>query len=128
MKTIDPDSPNEVGKDAGGVVRELGDTDSMGHFIGWIDTDGSCWESVRERDCALTAGRFREAMSDWNRTGGLLGEKPEARKFAERVCVSPDSVEEAVRDAESWFDPDDSFARIVMAAQAAKAAQTAANN
>jgi hypothetical protein len=67
-------------------------------------------------------------MSQWNRSGGLLGVKPEARLIAESVCLDPDSIEEAIRDAESWFDPEDSFAAYVMAKQAQRAAITAANN
>jgi hypothetical protein len=44
------------------------------------------------------------------------------------VCLNPDSIEEAARDAESWFDPEDSFAAYVMTKQAQQAAITAANN
>ena len=128
MNLIDPESPKQQGTDIEGKRRELGDTDSMGHFIGWIDESGDCWESCRERDCTITAGCFRDQMSQWNRSGGLLGMKPDARLIAESMCLNPDSIEEAIREAESWFDPEDSFAAYVMARQAQQAAAAAVNN
>lgn len=83
---IDPGSPRENGVDVDGVPRELGDTDSMGTFVGYIDEGGCCWESHRERDEAITAGRFIEAWHRWNKTGGIVGPEPDPDEFAERLA------------------------------------------
>lgn len=107
MNIIDPDSPRKTGTDVDGKPRELGEIDSMGSFIGYIDEDGDCWESLHERDLALTAGRAHDAYIEWNRSGGVLGEEPNIREIAERVCQNPDHIEEAIRFAEQQNDPND---------------------
>jgi hypothetical protein len=109
MPTLDPDSPNEQGRRCIGCGQrhELGSYDCDGIFVGYIDEEGLSWESCRERDCSITAGRYHDAFWRWNRSGGALGSEPDVREIAERVCREPDSIEEAIRDAERQFDPSD---------------------
>jgi hypothetical protein len=130
---IDPNSPKTTGLDAGGrnsgrTTRSLGDTDSMGHFVGYIDEEGGCWESCRERDLTLTCGRYRDAWYEWNRSGGVLGNKPDARKIAESVCRETASIDEAVREAEGEFDPTSPFSLLTMGVIALKKFENSALN
>lgn len=43
----------------------VGETDSMGYRVGWIDEQGDCWVSEYERDLAITAGRYIDAKREW---------------------------------------------------------------
>lgn len=90
------------GKDIDGIPRRLGDRDSMGHVIGFIDHDENCWETVAERDGALTAGRYQDAMIAWEREG-KKGPEPRATLIAREVCLDRANVAAAVREArEGW--------------------------
>lgn len=111
MATLDPDSPRELSNRCidCNARHELGTYDCAGIFVGYIDEEGLAWESCRERDCSITAGRYHDAFVLWNRTGGVLGTEPSARAIAEVICREPDSIEEAVRDAERQFDSSDPF-------------------
>lgn len=71
MNRIDPTSPRTSGIDINGNVARLGEFDSNGVFIGYIDSKGNCWESRRERDEAIGASRAMEAFVEWNRFGGF---------------------------------------------------------
>ncbi len=71
MNRIDPTSPHESGIDINGNVARLGEFDSDGVFVGYIDSKGNCWESRRERDEAIGAARAMEAFIEWNRFGGF---------------------------------------------------------
>lgn len=92
---IDPDSPRDRGRDSGGRPRELGDRDSDGYLVGWIEPGGSCWESRRECEVARAAGRYSDAWARWNRAGGALGREPDPAEFVKRWC-SPDTEAEAL--------------------------------
>lgn len=81
MDYIDPRSPRESGWDLYGNQVELGDTDSDGHFVGYIDDQGVSWESKCERDCAIVAGQFFDAWVQWNNCGGVLGVEPQPSDF-----------------------------------------------
>lgn len=56
-----------AGIDINGDVLRVGETDSMGYRVGWIDEDGDCWVSERERDLAVTAGRYIDERREWKR-------------------------------------------------------------
>jgi hypothetical protein len=79
MATLDPDSPRQHGRDTHGVPRELGDIDSDGYLVGWIAPDGSCWQSPREHEIAIAAGRYLDAWLRRNRAGGTLASSPTPR-------------------------------------------------
>jgi hypothetical protein len=68
---IDPTSPRESGIDTSGKPVRLGDLDSDGMFVGYIDAGGTVWESREERDEAIFSGRAMEAFVRWNHCGGL---------------------------------------------------------
>lgn len=103
-----------------GQTHELGGFDCDGYFIGYID-DGTCWESVRERDVSITTGRFEEAWNRWNCCGGVLGAEPSPEDFARIYCREIDSIEEAIRECQNRIDPDDILNREVSARIAARA-------
>lgn len=102
------------GKDVDGIARRLGDRDSMGHIVGFIDDDGNCWETVAERDGAITAGRYQDAMLDSERTGRP---EPDLRSIAIETCLDAESIPHAMEEAEQgwafilryrdWFRRDD---------------------
>ena len=56
-----PKSPLAETIELGRTVR-LWDYDSAGYQIGYIDEEGCCWESCRERDLAITEGRVRDGV------------------------------------------------------------------
>lgn len=78
--------------------HELGDEDCQGYPIGYIDPEGLGWQSLKERDVALASSEYEEAYCNWARCGGIIPE-PDAYAIANRVCLDPDNIEEAVQDA-----------------------------
>lgn len=86
-----------AGVDVNGKPVRLGEFDSLGHIVGYIDESGSCWESLRERDCSVTAGRFEEAMTLFRR--GETTVRPDPVEFAREHCMDPAHREEAAREA-----------------------------
>ncbi len=76
MNRIDPNSPRQAGLDSNGQPVKLGERDSEGYFVGWIDENGLAWESRRFRDEAVGCGRLLDAFIAWNSTGGL-GKRPD---------------------------------------------------
>jgi hypothetical protein len=96
-----------TGYDIDGNPVSLGDTDSSGREVGYIDLAGTAWESLEERDIATTCGRYLEAWNRWNRTGGLLGKQPDPREIALRECYDLDNVEVAAEEAARETDPED---------------------
>lgn len=87
-----------AGVDCNGQPARLGEFDSQGHIVGYIDEDsGACWESLRERDCAVTAGRYEEAMVRFRR--GELKEPPDPDAFAREHCKDPANHERAAHEA-----------------------------
>lgn len=90
------------GVDVDGVSRKLGERDSMGHIVGFIDDDYNCWETIAERDGALTAGRYQDAMQEWENSG-KKDLRPNPLQIAKEVCLDPDNVPAAVYEAkECW--------------------------
>lgn len=88
-----------AGVDMDGEPVRLGERDSMGHVIGYIDEDtGSCWESLQERDCSVTAGRYDEALVAW-RKAGSRGAQPDPEEFARQLCKDPANWERAAKEA-----------------------------
>lgn len=70
----------KAGLDTNGEVKRLGETDSLGYQVGWIDEDGCCWESVRERDIAIATGRWLDARKEWQ--AGVRSRFPSRLLFA----------------------------------------------
>jgi hypothetical protein len=52
-----------AGVDASGQPVRLGERDSAGHIVGYIDEQGLAWESLTERIVALHGGRLAEALA-----------------------------------------------------------------
>lgn len=104
MSYIDPDSFFDRGTDSHGVIVELGGTDTDGHFVGFIDSTGHAWQSRREHDTAITAGRFRDAWIKYNRTGGIIGTAPDPEQFAieyahpENLIAATNAAREVLED------------------------------
>lgn len=98
MPCIDPDSPREWGLDTSGVPRELGDIDSDGYFVGYIDEEGTTWQDRKERDVAVGSGRCNDAFCAWNRTGGFLGTEPDYMGIIRAHGVLPQHEDEAYRE------------------------------
>lgn len=109
-----PKSPLSETVEFGRTLR-LWDYDSAGYQIGYIDEDGCCWESCRERDLAITEGRFRDAVIQ----DGSGLKLPNALEIAKRECRDPDNIEDAAKAAESlmgnkpWDIGQDLIARLL---------------
>jgi len=78
--------PRKDGVDSRGEPVRLGETDSSGYLVGWIDQQGLAWESRAEAQIAACSGAFLEAFRAWNRAGGVLGTRPDPAEFAARYC------------------------------------------
>jgi hypothetical protein len=52
-----------AGVDASGQRVRLGERDSAGHIVGYIDQQGLAWESLRERIVAVQGSRLAEALT-----------------------------------------------------------------
>ena len=52
-----------AGIDSGGEPARLGERDSSGHLVGYIDADGLAWQSLTERIVAVEGQRLAEAMA-----------------------------------------------------------------
>lgn len=62
-----------TGTDSHGNPVALGGIDSDGELVGYIDGDGNCWTSRRERQVALNSGRI---IDHYHRTGLVLPPEP----------------------------------------------------
>jgi hypothetical protein len=51
----------EVGHDVNNEPVRIGDIDSMGFKVGYIDEEGLAWQSRLERDCALGSSALHDA-------------------------------------------------------------------
>lgn len=101
---IDPQSPKSIGHDSAGFPIRLGEIDSDGRFVGYIDEEGLAWESRLERDSAVTVGRFGDDYWRWLKTGAVSPE-PHALDYLDEV--HPDNVEavlQRIRDMLSGKD------------------------
>lgn len=107
-----PPSPLKKAVDMEGNVVRLGDVDCMGYKVGYIDEDGTCWESCREHDLSVTAGRFHDLWIEWNRSGGIIGPE-DAYRIAREQCHDPDNIKDAAKGALEIADPDDPFNRVI---------------
>ena len=52
-----------AGVDASGQPVRLGERDSTGHVVGYIDEQGLAWESLTERIVAVKGNRLAEALA-----------------------------------------------------------------
>jgi hypothetical protein len=52
-----------AGVDSSGEPARLGERDSSGHLVGYIDADGLAWQSLGERIVAVEGQRLAEAMA-----------------------------------------------------------------
>ena len=52
-----------AGVDSSGEPVRLGERDSGGHIVGYIDEQGLAWESLRERILAISGARLAEALA-----------------------------------------------------------------
>jgi hypothetical protein len=52
-----------AGVDSSGEPTRLGERDSSGHLVGYIDADGRTWESLTERIVAVQGQQLAEAMA-----------------------------------------------------------------
>jgi hypothetical protein len=70
-----------AGVDSSGEPVRLGERDSGGHIVGYIDEQGLAWESLRERIVAVSGTRLAEALAlpyDDERRDELMDEILEA--------------------------------------------------
>lgn len=92
-----------AGVDANGNPVRLGERDSMGHVVGYIEEDGTPWESLRERDYAVTAGEYRRALLAWM-SGDERFRQPRAEDVARATCIDPQHCEGAAQEAEEQVE------------------------
>ena len=52
-----------TGVDGSGQRARLGERDSAGHIVGYIDEHGLAWETLRERIVAVQGNRLAEALT-----------------------------------------------------------------
>ena len=81
-----------AGLDLNGEPVRLGERDSDGYLVGYVDEAGQAWESLRERLVATAAGKLAEALAlPDGRRGELIGAA---------ISELPDELlEEAMREA-----------------------------
>jgi hypothetical protein len=115
---IDPRSPCKSGHDSHGNPVKLGDRDTGGYFVGYIDTDGLAWENLRERDCAIASGRFYDACIEWDRNG-QKGMPPSKYAIARKHCLDPASIPAAVKAMNYTLGSVDPLTKLVAAVDAA---------
>lgn len=89
-----PQTPLTEGRDSHGSPVRLGDLDSDGVPVGYIDPSGLAWASRLEAECSILAGRLQDAHDDVQRAGHL----PDVRKIVEET-TSPDHRAEALLEA-----------------------------
>ena len=97
------------GQDTHGSPVTLGEIDTDGIKVGFIDQQGLAWESVEERDLALTAGRYQDAIIAWRSSGKPWAEIddkgkvslhcPSATQIAAETCLSKANRSKAARAA-----------------------------
>lgn len=93
-----------AGIDADGNPVRLGERDSMGHVIGYIEEDGTPWESLRERDYAVTAGEYRRALLAWMSGDDERFRRPRAEDVARATCIDPQHCDGAAQEAEEQVE------------------------
>jgi hypothetical protein len=54
---------HSAGVDARGQPVRLGERDSAGHIVGYVDEQGLAWESLTERIVAVHGNRLAEALA-----------------------------------------------------------------
>lgn len=86
------------GIDPEGAIVRLGERDSSGHIVGYIDEGGHPWESILERDAAVCYGRYDEAFMDWRR--GLKRFRPSVWQYAIKnaQCRKPSHLRKVVAE------------------------------
>jgi len=112
MSCIEPNSPQESTRCYCGRIHRLGETDCCDEFVGYIE-DNCTYRDLRERDIAQTLGKYTEAFRLWNLTGGLLGQPPMPRAFAERHCHDPLHEDEAAEMCVEVTDPNDPLNQLI---------------
>jgi len=85
-----------AGVDVNGNPVKLGEFDSMGHIVGYIDDEGNCYESIRERDCCVSAGRFHDQVVAFRR--GEREDMPDPTAVAKANCMEEANVPHAVSE------------------------------
>lgn len=94
------------GYDSHGKPVTIGDRDTDNVLVGFIDEDGLAWESAYERDLAVTAGRYSDAMIAWKRDhypefvrkgddGKVTILYPNPWAIAKAVCLDAQNVDAA---------------------------------
>jgi hypothetical protein len=108
----------------------IGDYDSDGYRVGYIDPDGLAWESWTDAETCICAARFWDSYSAWRQQ---KGPRPDPMEVAMTWC-SPENVRAGWRRARdesystvrlmedlggvaawdpwplpTWVDPGDSF-------------------
>lgn len=103
------------GHDSHGNPVAVGDRDTDNVIVGFIDEGGLAWESVYERDLAVTAGRYDDAMTAWKREYGseMVAKNddgsfraivcPNPWAIAKEVCLNPQNVNAAADSAVEGF-------------------------
>lgn len=80
------------GHDINGEPVGLGDVDSDGRPVGYIDASGLAWESLTEAQTAVACGRLFDAQQQFRK--GLRAVAPVPAFFAARYA--PDCDQQAV--------------------------------
>lgn len=86
-----------VGLDLRGRKRQIGEKDSEGKVVGFIDERGNCWQSRWEHDLVETEVLYDEAMTRWEHG---LADKPNPVDIARSACADESHVREAALLAE----------------------------
>jgi hypothetical protein len=76
----------EAGVDSQGEPVRLGERDSSGHLVGYIDHQGLAWESLIERTVAVHGQQLADAMALANDDPGL------AQRIDEALAPTPDEL------------------------------------
>jgi hypothetical protein len=96
------------GVDTDGNLVRLGGEDSKGYPIGYIDEHGLAWESILERDIAMSFEPYDVAYLDWIR--GVKRRKPSLwwAAFRHSLIKNPRHLWRVVKgirdDARFWHE------------------------
>lgn len=102
-----------TGFDSSNKPVVLGGTDSDGKRVGFIDADGLCWESVRERDLLLTSARYNDALIERKRNPNA---PPAVVGYIARVtCLDKNNRGDAIKYALAMNDPNAPVNRAIAA-------------
>jgi hypothetical protein len=96
-----PESSKVEGLDSHGNFVRVGDVDTDGFLVGYIDDEGLSWESRQDRDAAVGGGTIHDSSQrDRTNLDAILDEAgvlPENRYAAVKEFVEGEAMNDIIR-------------------------------